>query len=481
MFQFADFSNVATSDKKTIRSVPISRNERMFRTQQRRLWERCFNKDSANGMLLSGLLYYRHLHRFLSLLKQSQWWTSKELIDYQNERLGKLITHAFENVPYYRRSFGMVGLQPSDICSLDDLWKLPFLTKEQARNNVVELRARNYPSYRFESMSTGGTTGDPLTFYLEQGKSVVNHLAFYLMMMERVGCRLTDRYLFIVQSNQFWKKQAFGRILTLSPYSLRNENIQILFEMIRKLNPQYLIGFPSALTLFGYLFIKKREDLLIDLKAILCSGETLYDWQRKFLEDFFHCKVFSFYAQAEQVTFAATCDCSNSYHVFPEYGITELIDNKGQLITREGQRGEIVGTGFTNDIFPFIRYRTGDIGVYSKQYCSCGRMYPLLKKIEGRTQEFIINKTGNELPMTGMYGTIPSSSNQVKEYQFLQREPGELIVKIVRCEGYTDKDERLIMQSLTRTIGSGFNISVKYVDSVIRTTSGKVQFLVRTD
>jgi phenylacetate-CoA ligase len=108
-------------------------------------------------------------------------------------------------------------------------------------------------------------------------------------------------------------------------------------------------------------------------------------------------------------------------------------------------------------------------------------MYPLLKKIEGRTQEFIINKTGNELPMTGMYGTIPSSSNQVKEYQFLQREPGELIVKIVRCEGYTDKDECLIMQSLTRTIGSGFNISVKYVDSVTRTTGGKVQFLVRTE
>ncbi len=451
----------------------------MSRSPQKNIWNKIFNNDSANAMVRSGLFYYPHLHRLLSSLKQSQWQTSKELIKYQNERLKKLITHAYEDVPYYRRSFDTTGLCPQDIRSVDDLQKLPFLTKDQVRHNIDDLRAQNYPSYRFEPRSTGGTTGEPLRFYIEQGKTAVSHFAFYLMMMQRAKCRLTHRYLFIIRSNEFWKHQAFGRILTLSPYSLREENLDILSNKIRKLDPHYIIGFPSGISLLSHLISKKRDELLRSLRAVLCSGETLYEWQRKYMENVFRCKIFSFYAQAEQVVFAATCECSNSYHVFPEYGVTELIDDQGQVITQEGKRGEIVGTGFTNDIFPFIRYRTGDIGIYTTQLCSCGRQYPMLKKIEGRTQEFIVNKSGNELPLTGMYATVPYSSSQVKEYQFLQREPGELVVKIVKSEGYTDKDEHSILQSLTKNIGSGFDISVLYVDSVTRTSAGKVQFLIK--
>jgi len=446
---------------------------------QKSLWERFFNNDSVSETVLSSLLHYRHFHGLLSLLKKSQWWTSEQLIEYQNERLRKLITHAYENVPYYRHSFDEIGLQPSDIRSVGDLYKLPLLTKEQVRSNLDSFRARNYPHNLFETMSTGGTTGDPLTLYVEKGKTDARYFAFYLMMMKRAQCHLTHRYLFIIQSDEFWRNLAFGRILTLSPYSLQEENIQILFEKIRKVNPHYIIGFPSAISLLGHLIIKKRDNLFSELRAIICSGETFYEWQRKFLERVFQCKIFSFYNLSEQVIFAATCGCSDSYHIFPEYGVTELIDKDGQIITHDGEKGEIVGTGFTNDIFPFIRYRTGDIGVYSNDLCDCGRHYPLLKKIEGRTQEFIVNKMGNELPLTGMYGLIPSSSDLVKEYQFFQREPGDIILRIVRCEGFSDKDAQLILHRLTRRLGPGFRFSIKYVDSVKRTSGGKVQFLIK--
>jgi phenylacetate-CoA ligase len=447
--------------------------------QQISLWERFFNKDSVNGTILSALLYYRHFHQLRSLLKRSQWWTSEQLIEYQNERLRKLVIHAYDNVPFYRRSFDKVGLRPSDVYSVHDLYKLPFLTKEQVRNNIDDLRARNYPDHRFEPMFTGGTTGDPLTFYIERGKTAVNHFAFYLSMMGRLQCRLTHRYLFVTQCNESWKTQAFGRILVLSPYSLRDENCKILFEKIRKISPQYIIAYPSAISLLGHLIMKKGDDLFSGLRAILCAGETLYEGQRNFLESTFRCKVFSYYNQCEQVVFAATCENAAAYHVFPEYGVTELIGADGQLITHEGEKGEIVGTGFTNDIFPFIRYRTGDIGVYTNHPCSCGRHYPLLKKIEGRVQESIISKTGDKFPMIGMYNAVAKSSNQVKEYQYFQREPGEIVLRVVRSNGFTDKDKHLIVQRLTRTLGPGFHISVEYVDSVKRTSAGKVQFLVK--
>jgi phenylacetate-CoA ligase len=448
--------------------------------QQISLWERFVNDNTLSGMFLSTLIYYRHFHHLHALLKKSQWWTKEQLVEYQNERLKKLITHAYTNVPYYRRSLNTVGLLPSAIRTVYDLYKIPFLTKEQIRNNSDDFKARNYPHYSFESMSTSGTTGDPLTLYVEKGKSSASLLAFYLQTFEHAQCRLTNRYLLIMQSDEFWKKEVFGRILILSPYSLRDGNVQILFEKIKKINPQYIIGFPSAISLLGHLMITKGDNLFNDLQAVFCSGETLYEWQRKFLERIFRCKIFSFYIQSEQVIFATNCEYTHSYHVFPEYGVTELIDKDGQVITQEGKKGEIVGTGFTNDIFPFIRYRTGDIGVYTNHLCSCGRQYPLLKKIEGRTQDFIVNKMGNELPMTGMHDVVPSSSNLIKEYQFFQRAPGDIVLRIVREKGFSENAEQLILQRLTRRLGPGFQFSIEYVDSVKRTPAGKVQFLVKS-
>lgn len=457
----------------------IYTNEGMPGQNSTHLWDCVFNKDTANGMILSGILYFPYLLNLYLFLQKSQWWSSGQLRDYQNKRLEKLINHAYEHVPYYRRSFQRAGIVPKDIRSIEDIPKLPLLTKQQVRNNINDFIACNYPAFRMEPMSTGGTTGDPLTFFIDRGKTVVNHLAFYLTMLKRANCQVHNRYLFITQSNELWRHQTFGRILILSPYSLRDENYKILAEKIKKLNPHYIIGFPSAVTLLGHILEKKKEDLFPDLNAIFCSGETLYEWQRNFLENIYSCKIFAFYAQCEQAIFAATCECSQYYHVFPEYGVTELIDKDGHPITREGEKGEIVGTGFTNDIFPFIRYRIGDMGIYTHQKCSCGRQYQLLKKIEGRTQEFIRNKKGDELPMTGMYGIVPSSSNQVREYQFFQPEPGELELRIVRCSGFTHHDEKLILQRLSKTLGSEFQLSVQYVDSVHRTSAGKIQFLVK--
>ena len=231
--------------------------------QERSIWERYFNRQSPTGTVLSALLYYPYFHRYYSLLKQSQWWTSEQLLEYQNEQLKKLIIHAYEHVPYYRRSFDKVEFRISDISSIHDIQQLPFITKEQVRNNLDDLRARNYSRYRFESMATGGSTGYPLPLYNEKGKTAARYLAFYRMMLERTPMSVDGSLSLIIQSKQFWKNQAFGRILVLSPSSLRDKNSQILFEKIKKINPHYIIGFPSAISLLGHILIKKEREQLV--------------------------------------------------------------------------------------------------------------------------------------------------------------------------------------------------------------------------
>ncbi len=139
-------------------------------------------KDLANSLpypLKQGLKYvygaiplpirygkvFRETYAFL---QESQWWSRERLEEYQLEQLSKLLHHAYENVPYYRRIFDERGLKPKDIQDFKDLQKLPYLTKEIIQDNLPDLVARNYPRSKLQYATTGGSTGIPMGFYLEK-------------------------------------------------------------------------------------------------------------------------------------------------------------------------------------------------------------------------------------------------------------------------------------------------------------------------
>jgi len=129
---------------------------------------------------------YRKLYTFL---QESQWWSREELEAYQMEALSRLLDHAYENVPYYRRVFRERGLVPEDIATLSDLELLPFLTKEIVQANLPDLKARNYPESAFEYVRTSGSTGTPMGFYYEKGASRVREWAFMKTQWDRIGYR----------------------------------------------------------------------------------------------------------------------------------------------------------------------------------------------------------------------------------------------------------------------------------------------------
>ncbi len=165
--------------------------------------------------------------------------------------------------------------------------------------------------------------------------------------------------------------------------------------------------------------------------------------------------------------------------MFPEYGITELVDKEGNLVTKEGETGEIVGTGFHTYYFPFIRYKTGDLGAYTEEKCPCGRNYPLLRKIEGRVQDFVVSKTKKLVPFTRIHHLVAESSQNVKECQFYQDTEGELVLNIVKTQHYTDSDSQKIQKGFQKILGNGFNLAIRFVDQIPRTNRGKFQFLIQ--
>ena len=442
------------------------------------LWERLFNEETGLGTALTTLFYHRPYQDTYQHLQHSQWSTTQHIITYQWQQLHSLLSHAYQHVPYFTRLFDTIGMKPNDIHTIQDFQQLPFLTKELIQQNINTLKATNYKPSQFEYTLTGGSTGFPLHFYVEKGVWYARHLAYIRTLLERADCHALDPSVLITGSIKSVEYRPFSKTLVLSSFALTNENLTRFIKKIQHLHPRYLMGYPSAIAILAK-YMKNNGIHLDGLKAIFCYGETIYDWQRQFLEDVFHCAVHGQYGHREQSVLAGTCEKSTMYHIFPEYGFVELIDADGKTVTTEGARGEIVATGFHTGIFPFIRYKTGDIGVYTKEQCPCGRHYPLLKSIEGRTQDFVLSKTNRLVPFMGIHHLVARSTENVIECQLYQDHIGDIVVKIVRSGVYSNDDEHKIQKSFSERFGDEFSLAFMYVDAIPRTSRGKYPFLIQ--
>lgn len=442
------------------------------------LWQYLFDEDTGRGTALTTVFYRGPYKETYNRVKETQSWTPEQIRTYQWQQLTALLHHAYDHVPYYTNLFRTRGITPDDIQSVQDFQHLPFLTKEIVQGHTNELKATTYPASSFETTSTGGSTGFLLRFPVEKGVWYAKHLAYMTVLLERAGCHVLDKSVQLIGREKPWEYRPFSRTLVLSSYHMTEANLPRYVDKILRLHPQYFIGYPSALTMLA-THMKHTSRFLKDLKAIFCYGENIYQWQREFLEEIFGCKVHGQYGHREQCVFAGTCETSNDYHVFPDYGFVELIDRDGRQITKDGQQGEIVATGFHTGIFPFIRYRTGDIATYSSAHCTCGLPYPLFQSIEGRIQDFMVSKTRRLMPMMGVLQLIGKSSAYVKEYQLYQDREGEIILYIVKKEGFSDGDAYQITENVQRRLGDEFSLCLKYVDAISRTSRGKYQFLVQ--
>ena len=425
--------------------------------------------------------YGRVFWETYNFLQQSQWWSQEEWEEYQRQQLTQLIRHSYENVPYYRQIFEERGLRPKDIQSLDDLKKLPFLTKEIIRKNSDQLIARNISRSEMEVVRTSGSTGAPLSIYYEKGKTDLVENAFVHALWCRVGYRsrwkrVNLTWELVSKGDSWWEYNPAQKILTLSPYHMNEENLGNYVEKMRRFKPEAIKSIPSAIIVLADFMRRHQVSPFPSVKLILLGSEMLFPWQRRRIREVFHSRIFSWYGQAEQVILAGECEQNNEYHIVPEYGITELIGADGEQIKQEGVRGVLVGTGFNNYAMPFIRYKTDDLAFWSNKKCSCERNCPLLEKIEGRDQEFIVLRDGHLVPLLA----LPFSSvlSKAIQFQFYQDKPGEVILKIVKMQGLEQNNSKSVQKKLSEGLGH-LKIKFEFVDSIPRTDRGKFKYMIQ--
>ena len=442
----------------------------------------------AVGGLLGALphtwLLGRRFRQTLAFAQDAQWWPAERAVAYQLEMMRRLCTAAVAGSQYYRRMFASVGADPRDLTSLEAVQRLPMIDRHTISNHLDAMRIEGSRWRQIDAVSTGGTGGSPLHFYIGAGRSAIEYAylcAGWMRAGFRPGMPLAVFRGRLVPPDARGLRHSYDSILRHHYYSgfhLDDRNIERYLTHVESLGPCYLHVYPSSAGALSRYIRRSGRRPPANVRGILSESEILYPNQRVLIENTFGRACFSSYGQTEKVVAATGCEGSTLYHVWPTYGLFELIDDYGRPVTTPGQRGEIVGTSFINDVVPFIRYRTGDFATYVSHRCNtCGREQPILAEILGhRTQECLVAGDGTRVSWTAI-NVHDDTFARVQQFQFVQRVPGQAELQVVPGIGYTDADGERIGTRLRRILDGLVTVEITPVDAIRLSPVGKAIFV----
>lgn len=413
-------------------------------------------------------------------LRAADGWTAAQIRAYELSEIKRVVKHAYENTPGFRKLFASVGIMPDHINSVETFRQLPLLTKEMIRDHLEDFSCE-YPNREY--ITTGGSTGIPTGMYRDP-ISFAKELASKAHQYHRIGWREGDRQMVfrglqIDAPDQMQFAEDFNE-LRCSTYQFVPEQMEIYRQKAFEYQPEWIRCYPSS----GYVFadyLKDSKKSFPKIKGMLCSSENLYDFQKQLFREVFgdEARIFVHYGHYEMSALAGFCEYTDDYHVLPQYGYVEVVDKNGNLVTKPGEVGEIVATSFIMNATPFIRFKTEDLAIFKGWDCAeCGRPYQIWERIEGRLQELIQTATGR-LISTSMLNMHDDSYDFLKQFQFHQKEKGSVVFRFVPKENFTDEKLRETQAKLQHKLGEDIVLLMETVEEIPLTKRGKHRLLIQ--
>lgn len=415
--------------------------------------------------MISRKLYY--LHR----IRNNQWLNSAELKELQERGLKAIVEHAYKQIPFYHKRFKESDLKPSDIKTLEDLKKLPIITREEVMKNYSELIPQVYKKLysvgKFVSRSTSGTSHPPLKVpYDERAEDYLD--ALYLRGLFEVGLnpwRKSAFYWYKPFKKKFHRRLGFMRKVRIPSKLSEEEQLKLL----EKIDPTYLFYFPSSL----YLIAKRIKTAKLNPELIICHAEPLSPGMRKIIESTFKCKVYDQYGSSEFRRIAWECK-TGSYHINADSVIVEFLDENENPVS-SGERGNVIITSLTNYMFPLIRYAIGDMAIPLDGSCPCGRGLPLLKDIEGRKEDFITLPSGKIFAPKEVIDSIVDIEGISKFW--IGQMKDKIEVRVIPLNEFSKRLEEEINDRLLNLFKETVEISVIPVDRIPKSAGGKIKLV----
>jgi phenylacetate-CoA ligase len=402
----------------------------------------------------------------------------ERLVAFQDRRIQEIVSHAYENVPFYRRLFDSNGLHPRHIRGVRDLRLIPVTSKSDLRGaDPADLIARGVKPSRLIEHSTGGSTGEPFTvrrsWSEERTLGLLRRRALRdfgvprgsLVLIATLGHKphKNDRTWFkgLVEGGGAYRLETMPALV---------EPEEIHAEIMRR-RPRVIGGHASVLTRLAAT-ITERNLPVPPLSMVLSGAEVLTPNASRRMSEAFHAPVFDTYGCHEFGRVAWQCRRTGEYHRCDDGVITEALT--GDAAALEGEEGEVVGTALHSRSMPFIRYRLGDIITVGRETCTCGLPFSTLLQVRGRVVDYFRLHGGRLIHPFRIAAALKSEMlDWVSRYQIVQESLDRIVLTAVPTRTPAEETMAGMRRAVHELVGDRVRVDVALVDEIRTDASGK--------
>jgi phenylacetate-CoA ligase len=401
-------------------------------------------------------------------------------------KLDTTLRWALETVPAYAPFRGLLAAERDP---LELLARLPVTDKRHIKRHTERYLSHALPASARLEMFTGGSTRNPMRFFLHKHVSRPRELAYIEDFRSRLGVQPNDLVLSLrgrtvpsaeTPGGSLWTVEPIKRQLILSSDHLESRFMPAYAEALAMHRPAYIEAFPSALyPLARWLATHPLPEFTRGLKGVMLYSENVYGFQLERFREVFGCPIVSHYGHSERVLMAATMPDDDRYFFWPQYGHFELLDAEDRPVTQPGKLGFVVGTSFDNGVMPFVRYRTGDMAMLSTRAHPALPGFPVCERIVGRMQEFIVCRDQRLVSITTLGVAHFPELALVDAIQYEQQRAGHVVLKVVAEAPLAAAQRESIASAVERKTQGGCRVEVVQVESIARTPRGKARMLIQ--
>ena len=421
-------------------------------------------------------LWFGSLVRPLWELTRHQWWPSDRLRELQDRRLRALIRHASARVPYYRTLFAAHGLSPEDVTSVDDLSRVPVLTRQMVLERQAELLADGVQPERCRLTRTNGTGGQRLVMYRTPAE-VTHGTLTYLRVLLANGFRFWDKQLFITGAASDVLPEPRHWLDRLRRLRKRHIHTAVTVEeqirLLRAFRPDVVTGFNQALRTLARAVMKAGAGGVAP-RLVFGGGDHADGPTRADIKAAFGVELIDKYGTTEADCIGWECPAHAGYHLSADCVIVEFLRD-GQP-ARPGEPGHVVVTPLHLRAMPLIRYDLGDIATPMAGRCSCGRALPLMRLIEGRTDSFVTLPSGTVLPGTGTFSRA-LNIEAVLDWQLVQEDYDRIEVRMM-VQGDVPDTVARVRRSLEELVRHEAAVRIEVVDHLRESPGAKMRRVI---
>lgn len=435
-------------------------------------------------------LYYKlFLSLFREQYKKIQKIKSKEDLElFTKNQLKQMLTHCYENVPYYRKKFSHLGIISVNDIEKISLKQIPILTKKDIRDHFSEMSSRDIHSRKWYFNSSGGSTGEPVRLIQDSDYRNWNHATNTYYHEKMLGIKRI-----IAKEVRLWGNERdifhggygiqkilqnhFTNTVLLNSFRMKDSDIEQYISIINKLKPEYVRGYAGSLFELSS-FSQSHKILLYSPKVVASAAETLTQDMRDIIEKGFKTKIYDFYGSRETENLAGEC-VNGLLHIFSFNNIIEIVDENNQPV-REGEEGRILVTTLHNYSMPLLRYDIGDMGIKGPEFCSCGNILPTLKSVTGRVTDHFKLKNGSQVPaefFIHLLGVV-CNKGEIKKFQIIQEDYNKIRIDVVSHNNISDGFFHEIDKKIRVVMGFDCEITWNFVDEIPKTKSGKYRYTI---